>query len=122
MYYLQFPQSGERILHERFCGDMMIRDHYLVDAKMTILVNPPNNTHRMIVLSGSHDACVSMELPLAFFQSLVTDNSMARDTIEVSAHFVEHLPDGTSITVLPTDIPLVALRDVSTSALTLRLR
>lgn len=122
MYYLQFPQSGERILYERFCGDMMIRDRYLVDAKMTILVNPSNNMHRMIVLSGSNDACVSMELPLAFFQSLVTDDSMGKDTIWVSAHFVEHLPDSASITVLPTDIPLVALRDVSTSALTLRLR
>ena len=47
-----------------FCGDMMIRDHYLVDAKMTILVNPLNNMHRMIILSGSNDACVSMERKL----------------------------------------------------------
>lgn len=61
-------------------------------------------------------------VPLALFQSLVTDNSMGKDTIEVPAHFVEHLPDGTSITVLPTNIPLIALRDVSTLALTLRLR
>ena len=61
-------------------------------------------------------------VPLAFFQSLVTDNSMGKDNIEVSAHFVEHLPDGTSIAVLPTNIPLMALRDVSTLALTLRLR
>jgi len=50
-------------------------------------------------------------VPLAFFQSLVTDNSMGKDTIQVSAHFVEHLPVGTSITVQPTDIPLVERLD-----------
>ena len=44
----------------------MIRDHPLVDAKMTILVNPSNDRHRTIVLSGSNDVCVSMERKLQF--------------------------------------------------------
>jgi hypothetical protein len=55
-------------------------------------------------------------VPLAFFQGLLANGS-GTETLEISAYFVEHLPDCTNITEQPINIPLVALGDISTSTL-----
>ncbi|ERF76408.1 hypothetical protein EPUS_06966 [Endocarpon pusillum Z07020] len=61
IHYLRFPRTGEIIVFQRAAGDLMIRDFYLPDAQMSLILDPSTMEHRMILLSGCHSVSICIE-------------------------------------------------------------
>jgi hypothetical protein len=79
--YLQYPRLGEQVVYQRFVtpptsskqgtkcsvkcvrpiGDLMVRDFYLTDARMSVIRNPTTGMYRLVLLNKLHSVSVCFE-------------------------------------------------------------
>jgi len=59
--YLQYPRCGEQIMFERAAGDLMVRDFYLTNTRLSVVLNPSEGRYRLILLSGCRLLSICME-------------------------------------------------------------
>lgn len=63
---LKFPQLGEKIVFRRPCGDLLInaKDFFLANSHVSVLYNSFSMSYRLVVLSESHETCMSIDCKL----------------------------------------------------------
>lgn len=63
--YLQYARCREQIVFSRPTGNTMIRDHYILDSRLSVVFNPSSGEYRVILLSGTHasSVCIEYEFP-----------------------------------------------------------
>ena len=77
--YLQHPLLGEQVDLQRSVGDRMIRDFYLADCQLTVILNPDTSRYRLILLSGCHSLSVCVELPEDFYETMADNHGNVQD-------------------------------------------
>lgn len=83
--YLRSCRWGEQIMFEQEVGDVMIRDFYLPEARVSVVLDPPQGRYRLIVISSCQPLSVCMEresfLPSLFnWQSSLSHHTQSLKT------------------------------------------
>ena len=93
--YLTRPLFGEQTLFRHFAGNMIVQDHLLPSATLSLLYSPGTDAYRVILLAGTQAASVCMPLSPKQLEDLMVDQSAGSK--QLSAYFLVTDMEGTEV-------------------------
>jgi hypothetical protein len=93
--YLTRPFFGEQTLFRRFAGNMIVQDHLLPSATISLVYSPRTDAYRFILLASTQAVSVGMPLSPRQLEDLMTNQNAGSK--QFSAYFLIRDTEGTEV-------------------------
>jgi hypothetical protein len=92
--YLTRPLFGDHVLLRRFAGDMVVRDHLLPSASLSLVYRPESDMYRILLVAATQAVSVCLPLSPRQMDDLLNRNAGSR---EYPTYFLIRDMEGTEV-------------------------
>jgi hypothetical protein len=97
LFYLYLTRSlfGEHTLFRHFAGNMIVQDHLLPSATISLIYSPGTDAYRVILLAGTRAVSICIPLSPRQLEDLMTNRNAGSK--QFSAYLLVRDTDGTEV-------------------------